>query len=277
MDDHVDDQDIVLQPEAPLLPPSPPADAPFSPPGAPWVLVDLVFTVTVIIGSLFLVGVVAMIGAVIYSFSAAPHPPSQGAANMLSDARVLLPVQLAADAFVVLFVFLTARIKYKRGFLDALQWRAPATHLGSFLMAGVGMAVVAQLFSAAFHSNQQFPIEKLFKDPVSAYMLAFFGIAIAPFFEEMLFRGMLFPVVDRRWGMEAAVLISALLFASIHAPQLASSLPQLGAIFMVGVTLGYARGRTGSLAPGFWIHTAYNATLFGAIFAATHGFKQMPS
>jgi membrane protease YdiL (CAAX protease family) len=257
----------------PLAPPPTPGPAP-----APWEFIDLVFTLSVIIGSLFLVGVGGMLMMAIYSLASGPHAHPSGAAKMLtSDARLLLPVQLLADAIVLLFVFLTARVKYKRGLLDAIQWRAPAWNAGLFLAAGVVLAVAAQFLPMLFPSNREFPIEKLFKDPVSAYMLAFFGIVIAPFFEELLFRGMIYPVIDRSWGMEAAVLISAALFASIHAPQLDGGLPQLGAIFLVGVALGYVRGRTGSLAPGFWMHTSYNATLFGAIFAATHGFRQMPA
>jgi membrane protease YdiL (CAAX protease family) len=266
-----------LQPE--LAPPGPPED----PPSPPWDVLDLVFTLTVIIGSLFLVGVGGMLLTTIYSMmtysiASGPQAHASDAAKMLtSDARLLLPVQLLADIIVVAFVFLTARVKYKRGFLDAIQWREPGWNAGLFVAAGVVLAIAAQFLPMLFPSNREFPIEKLFKDPVSAYMLAFFGIAIAPFFEEMLFRGLVYPVIDRRWGMEAAVLGSAALFASIHAPQLDGGLPQLGAIFLVGVALGYARGRTGSLAPGFWMHTSYNATLFGAIFAATHGFGRMPS
>jgi membrane protease YdiL (CAAX protease family) len=72
------------------------------------------------------------------------------------------------------------------------------------------------------------------------------------------------------------VLGSAVLFASIHAAQLGGALPELGAIFLVGVTLGYARGRSGSLVPGFLMHTAYNATLFTVIAAATKGFHDFP-
>ena len=270
----MDDESFLLEPE-PLPLPEP---LPAGPAAAPWDLLDLVFTLTVIIGSLFLVGVGGMILAAIFSLASGPQAHPSAAAKLLtSDARLLLPVQLVADLIVVAFVFITARVKYKRGLLDAIQWRAPAWNAGFFLAAGVVLAIVAQFLPMLFPSHRDFPIEKLFKDPVSAYMLAFFGVAIAPFFEEMLFRGMIYPVIDRRWGMEAAVLGSAALFASIHAPQLDGGLPQLGAIFLVGVALGYVRGRTGSLAPGFWMHTSYNATLFGAIFAVTHGFSRMPS
>jgi len=203
---------------------------------------------------------------------------SAGLAHKLTDARFLLPIQLFSDAVAVTFVFLTARVKYGRTFADAIQWRRPEPGVGFYLLAGLGLSVVSITIPMLFpNSNRHFPIEEMFKNPISGWLLVAFGTGIAPFVEELFFRGMIYPVIARRWGLEAGVLLSALLFASIHAPQLAGGLPQLGAIFFVGVALGYVRGRTGSLVPGFLMHTSYNAALFLATIIGTKGFREFPT
>jgi uncharacterized protein len=42
------------------------------------------------------------------------------------------------------------------------------------------------------------------------------AVAVAPAAEEVLFRGLLYPVLKRRIGMRWAVAVSSLLFAVIH-------------------------------------------------------------
>ena len=245
--------------------------------GAPWDFLDLVFTLMIVLGSLFLAEALMAAGlaAFVAMHVAAGHAGPR-VSDLLSEVRFQLPVQFVSYALTVWFVLLTARMKYKRSLGEALQWRTLGPSTWAFLPAGVVLALVSQLIPVLFPSNKTFPIEKMIKDPISGWSMAFFGVCIAPFVEEMFFRGMIYPVIERRWGLEPAVLVSALLFASIHSAQLAGALPELSAIFLVGVALGYVRGRSGSLVPGFLMHTAYNATLFAAIIAGTKGFHDFP-
>jgi membrane protease YdiL (CAAX protease family) len=242
--------------------------------GAPWDFLDLVFTLMIVLGSLFMAE--GLMAAGLAAFLAM-HVASSGhtgprVSELLSEVRFQLPVQFVSYALTVWFVQLTARVKYQRSLGEALQWRTVGPSTWTFLPAGVVLALVSQLIPVLFPSNKTFPIEKMIKDPISGWSMALFGVCIAPFVEEMFFRGMIYPVIEKRWGLEAAVLGSAVLFASIHSAQLGGALPELGAIFLVGVALGYVRGRSGSLLPSFLMHTAYNATLFAAIVAGTAGF-----
>jgi membrane protease YdiL (CAAX protease family) len=246
--------------------------------GAPWDFLDLVFTLMIVLGSLFMAE--ALMAAGLAAFLAT-HVAGAGHAgprvsDLLSEVRFQLPVQFVSYALTVWFVLLTARVKYQRSLGEALQWRTLGPSMWAFLPAGVVLALAAQLIPVLFPSSKTFPIEKMVKDPISGWSMAVFGVCIAPFVEEMFFRGMIYPVIAKRWGLESAVLVSALLFASIHSAQLAGALPELGAIFLVGVAFGYVRGRSGSLVPGFLMHTAYNATLFAAIIVGTKGFHDFP-
>jgi hypothetical protein len=80
---------------------------------------------------------------------------------------------------------------------------------------------------------------------------------LAPFFEELLFRGFLLPVLARRQPMATALVVSALLFGAIHLQP--AGLPVLGTL---GLVLGLAMRHTGSLRTPVLIHASWNGCLF---------------
>ena len=80
---------------------------------------------------------------------------------------------------------------------------------------------------------------------------------LAPFFEELLFRGFLLPVLARRQSMAAALLVSALLFGAIHLQP--AGLPVLSTL---GLVLGFAMRHTGSLRTPMLVHAGWNGCLF---------------
>lgn len=81
----------------------------------------------------------------------------------------------------------------------------------------------------------------------------------APVAEEFLFRGFLFAgLAASRLGSTGAVIITSFFFAIIHAGQYGwVDLSQIG---VVGILLGLARARTGSLLPPVAMHIALNLT-----------------
>ena len=192
--------------------------------------------------------------------------------ELFSDVRFVLPVQLGAYLLIVAFIYFLIRSRYKRDFWEAIHWHSVGSRAPLFLMAGVTLAIAALFVPLLFPADRPMPIEKLFNGPLAGYLLAMFGICVAPFVEELLFRGVLYPVLERRWGLETAVLSTAALFASIHIQQLNWAWPQVAAIFLVGMALSYVRGRSGSLVPSYLMHLGYNSTLFVAIFVSSGGF-----
>jgi membrane protease YdiL (CAAX protease family) len=106
------------------------------------------------------------------------------------------------------------------------------------------------------------PILEMMKDRVVVEMFLAFGILVAPFAEEFYFRGLLYPALQRSIGTVAAVLITSILFALMHASQLANSLGAVVVLLVVGILLTTIRARTGSLAAPFIVHFAYNSALF---------------
>ncbi|MEZ5143882.1 MAG: type II CAAX endopeptidase family protein [Acidimicrobiales bacterium] len=80
------------------------------------------------------------------------------------------------------------------------------------------------------------------------------GIA-APLVEELYFRGLTMPVIERRWGATVGVIGSSLYFAGTHFQTL-----QFPALLVFGVILAWLVHRTGRLGPAIVAHLAFNLT-----------------
>ena len=79
-------------------------------------------------------------------------------------------------------------------------------------------------------------------------------VVMAPVFEEMVFRGLLFATLRRRFGWTSSALVSTAVFASAH------GYGALGfaSVFWTGVLWAWAYERTGSLLPGMVAHSINN-------------------
>jgi membrane protease YdiL (CAAX protease family) len=84
-------------------------------------------------------------------------------------------------------------------------------------------------------------------------------VLVAPFVEELMYRGVGFVTLQRAWGTVTAVLGSALLFGLGHG--LIVALPMLA---LLGVILALLRARTGSLYPPMITHALFNGAALAA-------------
>lgn len=88
---------------------------------------------------------------------------------------------------------------------------------------------------------------------------AVLGAAVAPFAEELAFRGFLQPVLVRGSGPLVGVLATSALFAALHDPSVA--LP----ILVLSLYLGRVRLRSGSLWAAWSVHAAHNAVMIAVL------------
>lgn len=146
---------------------------------------------------------------------------------------------------------------------EGVNWvpfRAPWT---LFITAGIGLAfMVGALSSVIPMPEEPLPIEALLSTPSAVLAMALFGVLIAPPAEELLFRGFLFAVLQRKHGGLLAVLGTAAPFALMHAQQYGYHWQILLILFVVGSALGWMRLETGSTIPSTIAHATYNLTLF---------------
>ncbi len=79
-------------------------------------------------------------------------------------------------------------------------------------------------------------------------------VLVAPFVEELYFRGLLLRALWGRMGRTATVLVSAVLFGLAHVQLL-----QLPALVAFGLVAGVLVVSTKRLAPAMWAHAAFNS------------------
>ncbi len=84
-------------------------------------------------------------------------------------------------------------------------------------------------------------------------------VIVAPFVEELLFRGLGFGLLIPFVGPLAAIVITGVAFGLAHG--LVLGLPVLS---IFGITLGWLRRRTGSVYPGMIVHSLFNAAALAA-------------
>ena len=178
----------------------------------------------------------------------------------LGMAQILMTNLL--NGLVLFFIYRTITVRYRSPFWSSLKWRGPtAAPAGLFLVLGALLALVMGALSSRIPGIEDLPVSGLLRHAQTAVFLGVTAIAVAPLVEEVVFRGFIYPVVERRWGSVAAVLLTALMFTSLHVTQLWGSWMAVSLILLVGLALSLVRALTGALLPAFLLHLAYNTTL----------------
>lgn len=86
------------------------------------------------------------------------------------------------------------------------------------------------------------------------------GMIYGPFFEEIIYRGLLFGALRRRFSAYPAAALSAVIFGGTHF----YSLPGFLGVTCFGFCCAVAREKTGSLLPSIAVHMFTNFILFGS-------------
>lgn len=204
--------------------------------------------------------------------------------NLLkTDAPVAVGFQAVWSGIIFLFLFLMIRQYNGVPFWSSLRWRllrarkhpAGLVYAGCIL-SGIILAIFVSGTSYFAGEKNNLPIEQLFGTRADVIWLMIFAICVAPFFEETIFRGYLYPVFARKMGIPAGIIITGVLFGLMHAVQLWGGWTQIGLLALVGIILTVARARTGSVLASYLIHLSYNSFLFSGFLISTHGLKTLP-
>ena len=193
--------------------------------------------------------------------------------ELATNPMVVIGSQLAAYPVVILFMILLVRSKTGERFWSAVRWNWPKQATVGYFFSGVLFAFVVEFASRWLPIPKSLPMDKLFSDTAGAYLMAAFGITLAPLVEELFFRGMLYPLIRRAYGIVVGVLVTGAAFAGIHGTQLGYAWGPLLSIFVVGVVFTLVRERTNSVAASFLMHCGYNFTLFAMLWIASDHFR----
>ena len=139
---------------------------------------------------------------------------------------------------------------------------------------GCGLMVAAFIFNLGyafllnlFDLQIQPDIAIVFEETNYPLALFFGGGLIAPFVEEVFFRGFVFPGLRQKWSWPKAAVASAALFAIAHVLP-TSLLP----IFLLGLIFAFLYQYSGSIWPAILMHMLTNTLALSAAYAASQGW-----
>jgi membrane protease YdiL (CAAX protease family) len=196
-------------------------------------------------------------------------------ADLATDPRIVVGAQSAAYPVILVLIFVLVRSRTHQRFGDAIHWNWPGISAPGFFVAGSVLALIVEGLSNFLPIPKSLPMDNYFRNESSTYLLAAFGITLAPLLEEVFFRGVLYPLARRAFGLAIAVLVTAAAFAAIHGAQLGYAWSPILSIFVVGVVFTITRARTDSVAASFLMHCGYNFALFTALWIASDHYRHL--
>jgi membrane protease YdiL (CAAX protease family) len=128
------------------------------------------------------------------------------------------------------------------------------------LLVGVGLlgdwvaGLVTARFGSTGHWTEWFDEDLVWGVGGDVALGILSAVVAAPFFEEIVFRGLLFATLRRRFGVISAALGSAIVFAVLHGYGWAGLL----SVLWSGALWAWSYERTRSLVPGMLAHAAVN-------------------
>lgn len=224
-------------------------------------------TVLIIIGTIIL-GVVIVGGAVWFGNELDPGAGMTAAPLFALGIGIYAVVALAVYLFAVRtradgWQLLGLR-RFPQGWLLALPFLA--------LVQLLGMGLINTLLVMPFLGGSEFQnpqIEAITGGGAltqqDLLLLLFLIAVVAPIAEELFFRGMLYPLLRRRWSAPVAIGVNGLLFALIHVIPVI-----LPGLFFVGIVLAWVRERSGSLWPCIFLHALQNGVVLLGIYVAVN-------
>jgi len=198
------------------------------------------------------------------------------------EASLAVVIQALLSFATLGFLYVLVRMRTAAPFWPAVGWRkfrdmsSWSTIATRYAFLGCGLALAVGFASNLVDNGKTLPIEEFFHNRQTVVLLIFLGVVVAPFVEETLFRGCLYPVIAGKFGVPAGVIVTGILFGLAHAPQLRGGEGQIALLMGVGIILTYIRARAGTVLASYFVHVAYNSSLFAALIFSTGGLRHLP-
>jgi uncharacterized protein len=188
------------------------------------------------------------------NFLAATLSSSSSSKNAVYDATAIVGT-VVVDLVLIGYVLFATRVSRRPVVRTLALVRTPLRPAVRLGLGALGVIVVANfVLEPVLHASQRQGIAPT-HDPRSTHQWVILGVAVvglvlvAPFAEELVFRGLGFASLGRY-----ALPLTAALFALAH------GLPVLLIpVAIAGLALGWMRQRTGSVLPGMGVHMSLNA------------------
>jgi uncharacterized protein len=237
----------------------------------PWGWIDLLLLVIVWIGATVLstMLLVTFVAAHGVPFSEVQHSPRYLGFFAVAD-------QLIVYVVVFLYLWIQARLRFNAPFWTTMGWRRfdndrwprPIIYLG-LIALGFVLAAAVELVSLEFPAKTKLPIENFLENRQAALALIAMSVLLAPVVEETVFRGYLYPVVARSFGVFAGIIGTGTVFGLLHAEQLWGGWVQIALLVGVGIVFTWARAAKRTVLASYVLHVSYN------LLVASSGFRSL--
>jgi membrane protease YdiL (CAAX protease family) len=240
--------------------------------------------------------------------------PHRTAAQLAKEPLLIIPSMAFSYLLTLFIAYVFFPLLWQRGFGKGIHWNFPvALRKAIYLvLTGVALGLVIQWLSNYLPMPKSLPMDNFFRTRRDVWMVTLFGIFLAPAFEEISFRGFLLPAFAYAWdwvqsktrpnssareektlsfgpasekspsGRTASLravlystILTSILFALLHADQLAHAYGPLAVLFSVSLVLTFVRLRTGSVAASALVHASYNFSIFLTLFISTGGYRHL--
>ncbi len=245
----------------------------------PWRWVNIFQLVLLSIAGIFLLTMCFML-----VYSALGHRVSQ-IQNSPADTNFFgVILQAVLDVGILGYLLAEMRLRWKLPAWSGLGWhRLPSSQLPSLfsysglIFTGFVLSISISAAGALWPPKTQMPVEQILNDNRTAILFMIMAVFVAPIVEETLFRGYLYPVAARSFGVAGGIFLTGLLFGLLHAGQLSGGPWLIILMVVVGSVLTWIRAKTGTVFASFIVHTAYNSLQVVALLITTHGLtKSIP-
>ena len=220
---------------------------------------------------------------------------------LFNKPQFIFGTNLLWSAAVFFFLYITLSVLRDSPFWSSLGWKklksSPSRNWDgpwSYFFGGCALAIFVGLVSSRVHTNENMPLQELFKNRENAILLMCMAVLVAPLVEETVFRGYLYPLlarftygVTRHFGMEPShsvyvgirisILLTGVLFGLMHGAQLGWSWEVVALLIVVGIVFTSVRARTGTVFASFLLHLGYNSMIAITTIIGTHGFTRIPT
>ena len=244
----------------------------------PWNWLDLLLLIAVAVCGTIVITLLLIQGFAIFGVTFRHIQKSASDQNLF-----LIFNQTLLSALLLAYLAAQMRHSFHAPFWRTIGWRPldtgqtprAAAYLG-LILSGFMLAIVVTASSAVFKAPKQTPIEQFFQDRRSALLLMSMAVLLAPVLEETIFRGYIYPVIARSFGVNTSILVTGTLFGLLHASQLWGAWAQIAMLIVVGIIFTYARARTNTVVASYVLHVSYNSCLFLGLLVASHGLSHFP-
>lgn len=243
-----------------------------------WSWIHFVVFVLFSVGSLFFIQIVATL----YLASVRHLTIKQIERVLTTRAPYAVALQLAWFGLMMLFLWVTLSALRGAPFWRTIGWRPlRSSSSGSgaawgYFLSGCALAIFVTVAGYRFQPKEKVPIQELFKDRTGALLVMGLAVLVAPLVEETLFRGYLYPLFARRFGVPAGIVATGAFFGMMHGVQLGWTWGLVGLLTAVGIVFTYVRARTGTVIASYLLHLGYNSMIAIAAGVATRGFRSFP-